>query len=173
VIDDDDPRSTVNRLQIPANNEGRLRGTSYSSYLIMPKTLTSRQATSKYDLITSWVFLHKHIAHAEDGNGRIVERKVLWKSESTLIGKHFLKNFSLDDGDYRGTSPELLCKFANRCLENFGDTARREERTSLLEIKQLLAGACETDNYFVSSDIQRCLGVEYLGDLKGFKHLPL
>jgi len=165
MIVDADPQSTVNRLQIPTNNEGRLRGTSNPYFLIMTDLSLSKVAPGIYDLITSYVFVHKHIANAEDGNGRIIERKVLWQSDSFLIGERFMENFDLDDGDYRGTCPELLCEFANEHLKEVDDDTSSEEKSSLLAIPNLLAGACETDNYFVSADIQRYLKLKCLSDL--------
>jgi hypothetical protein len=124
----------------------------------------SKVAPGVYDLITSYVFVHKHITHAEDGNGRIIERKVLWQSDSFLIGEHFMENFDLDDGDYRGTSPDLLLEFAGEHLDELNNETSSEEKSSLLAFQKLLAGACETDNYFVSADIQRCFKLKHLWD---------
>jgi len=100
----------------------------------------------------NWVFVHKHIADAEDGNGRIIERKVLWNPTSWDIGYSMTATFDLSNGTYRSTCPEYLIDFANDCLEKFNSDEQKFERDALIELKEKLVKSDPKDNYFVSID---------------------
>ena len=100
----------------------------------------------------SWVFVHKHIADAEDGNGRVIERKVLWNYSSWEIGQQFTDTFDLPNGTYRSTCPGHLIAFADDCLGKCDSQESEYEYAAYLELKELLQNTDPSDNYFVSVD---------------------
>ena len=100
----------------------------------------------------SWIFVHKHIADAEDGNGRIIERKVLWNYPTWEIGEMFTDKFDLPNGTYRSTCPDHLIDFANECLSNLDAQTHSMIHNAFTEMKDLLQDTDPRDNYFVSVD---------------------
>jgi hypothetical protein len=100
----------------------------------------------------SWVFVHKHIADAEDGNGRVIERKVFWNYSSWEIGQEFTEVFDLPNGTYRSTCPEHLIAFADNCLDKLDPQDNDYEYGAFQELKKLLQDTDPRDNYFVSVD---------------------
>ena len=100
----------------------------------------------------SWIFIHKHISDAEDGNGRIIERKVLWQYKSWKVGEMFANTFYLNNGSYRSTCPEHLIEFANECIAKLDITDLHDELDAFKEMKVLLENPDVRNNYFVSVD---------------------
>jgi hypothetical protein len=100
----------------------------------------------------SWVFVHKHIAHNDHNNGRIIERKVLWNYASWEIGSEMTKAFALPNGTYRSTCVEDLMVFASSCLDRFSCDEDPYEHKAFSELKTLLYAAESSDEFFVSVD---------------------
>ena len=100
----------------------------------------------------SWVFVHKHISDAEDGNGRVIERKVLWNYGSWEIGEMFVNSYDLGNGHYRSTCAEDLIVFADECLSELDANKNTYEYAAFKEMKELLEDPDERANYFVSVD---------------------
>ena len=102
--------------------------------------------------VDSWIFIDNHFASKDDGDGVIVERKVLWNCVSESIGLEFADSFDLDNGDYRNVCHEDLHAFADKCIASLGEDASAYHLNSLLSIKQLLESTIESDNFLVSID---------------------
>jgi len=100
----------------------------------------------------SWIFVHKHISDAEDGNGRVIERKVLWNENSWEIGQMFTDKFYLPNGTYRSVSPEALVEFAEDCLAHPDAAQDPYTSSAFMEMKESLNDPDPRDNYFVSVD---------------------
>jgi hypothetical protein len=102
--------------------------------------------------IDSWIFIENHITNKDDGDAVILERKVLWNSESGDIGIEFADSFNLDNGDYRDVCREDLHAFVDECIASLGEDACSYDLNSLLSIKQLLESTMESDYFSVSID---------------------
>lgn len=100
----------------------------------------------------SWIFVHKHIANADDGNGRIIERKVLWNIKSWELGEQFACYFALSNGTYRSTCSEYLLNFAEQMLTSYDPNVNPDEHEALIEITGLLQDVDPRDDFFVSVD---------------------
>jgi len=105
----------------------------------------------------SWIFVHKHIAKAEDGNGRVIERKVLWNYSSWEIGEMVTSAFDLPNGTYRSTCSEHLLDFADNCLYKLKTNKKKYKDPVLLkqafnDIKKSLRNLDPRDDFFVSVD---------------------
>ena len=99
----------------------------------------------------SWVFVYKHIADAEDGNGEIIERKVLWNVNSWEIGDCMNAHFNLYCGAIRSAYPDELIDFADDCLEEFDSDEQKFERDVLIELKEKLVNPDPSDRYWVAT----------------------
>jgi len=100
----------------------------------------------------SWIFVHKHIANCDDGNGRIIERKVFWNFSSWETGSAICDAFSLDNGTYRSTSAEDLVDFAESRLNQFNTNSQAHEHDALANLLGLLSNIDPNDDFFVSVD---------------------
>jgi hypothetical protein len=100
----------------------------------------------------SWVFVHKHISDAEDGNGRVIERKVLWNYSSWEIGEMFTVSLALPNGTYRSTCSEDLLEFAGNCLDKIDPEEHSLMHSAFVDMVDLLQDTDPRDNFFVSVD---------------------
>lgn len=101
---------------------------------------------------TSWIFVHKHLSDAPDGNGSIIERKVLWREDDADLGIALCSYFDLPNGGYQYASHNYLCEYLDDLIEKSPGESEGDLRKSLTDLRQIVGASSEDDDYFVSVD---------------------
>jgi len=100
----------------------------------------------------SWIFVHKHIANCDDGNGRVIERKVFWNHKSWEVGHHFTVAFGLDSGYYTSTCREDLLLFVNKMIQSLDRVDNQYDYDECCSLLKELERSSDDYDYFVSID---------------------